>query len=69
MLARNSKMDWINKNEYFEEVVIGLNGPTHFIDSDIDGSKRITREEEFTYEKLSLYGIKKYNTVSYNEWR
>jgi hypothetical protein len=48
--------------------VLNLNGPQHYIDSDTLPKGTIPRIEEFQYEKLLLYDIKKYNIINSVDW-
>lgn len=56
------------KAEFSEKVVLGLNGPIHYVDSDIHPPQTITRNEEFQYERLRLYGIRRFQLINYGEW-
>lgn len=48
--------------------MINLNGPQHQINSDTLPPGSIIRFEEFLYEKLIMYGYKKYNIINWEEW-
>jgi hypothetical protein len=50
-------------------VVLNLNGPQHYINSDTLPFGTVTRVEEFKYEKLLLHGIKKYSIINYIDWQ
>ncbi len=48
--------------------MVNLNGPSHYIDSDVYGNERTTRTDETKMMLLKNYGYTKYNQVYYAEW-
>jgi hypothetical protein len=68
-MAESNDIEYTSVNINFEEpVVISLNGPQHYINSDLLPRDTIPRIEEFKYEKLLLHQIKKYSIVNSVEW-
>jgi hypothetical protein len=49
-------------------MVLNLNGPYHYIDSDVYGGERMTRKDEMKMRLLQNYGYKRFNQVHYAEW-
>lgn len=66
----SSNVEWLEKRQPFEEkIVLDLQGPSHFIDSDDPKiNNTITVIENFRYLKLPLYGINRYNLIYYKDW-
>jgi hypothetical protein len=49
-------------------MVLNLNGPYHYIDSDVYGGERMTRTDEMKMMLLQNYGYTRFNQVHYAEW-
>lgn len=47
---------------------MSLNGPLHYIDSDVLPGDSLTKMEEFKCNRLRLYGIGKLNFINYQDW-
>lgn len=61
-------MERLARYKPIEPVVIELNGPMHYIDTDVKLPSRITRLEESRYRKLPLFGIHRYSVINYAQW-
>lgn len=59
----------ISINQKFDNpVVLNLNGPYHYIDSDLYGSEKVTRTDEMKGMFLRNYGFNRFNTVHHGIW-
>ena len=51
-----------------EPVILEINGPFHHIDTDVPLQNGLVCREMFKFEKLPLYGVKRYNIVNFTVW-
>ena len=64
---------WIYEEMPFKEdekVILEVNGPFHYINTEEQGrfSSEVSLYEEWKFQKLCLYGIYRYNLISYIDW-